>query len=115
MFENPRRGRQARNFTTNVPKILDLKSSSEQIFSRKLSLGAPEMLRCKLRSLHVLPPPRATNSVHVAKSTSDVYFLQNENLLREKVVIRATVSTATQRCCSTSCAKAVLIQSQLHL
>ena len=41
MFENPRRGMQARNFTTNVPKILDLKSSSEQIFFRKLSLGAP--------------------------------------------------------------------------
>ena len=40
MFENPRRGRQARNFTTNAPKILDLKSSSEQIFSRKLPLGA---------------------------------------------------------------------------
>ena len=33
MFENPRRGRQARNFTKNVPKILDLKSPSEQIFS----------------------------------------------------------------------------------
>ena len=42
MFENPRRGMQAKNFTTNVPKILDLKSSSEQIFFRKLSLGAPE-------------------------------------------------------------------------
>ena len=42
MFENPRRSRQARNFTTNAPKILDLKSSSEQIFSRKLPLGAPE-------------------------------------------------------------------------
>ena len=41
MFENPRRGRQGRNFTTNVSKILDLKSSSEQIFFRKLSLGAP--------------------------------------------------------------------------
>ena len=41
MFENPRRGRQARNFTTNASKILDLKSSSEQIFSRKLPLGAP--------------------------------------------------------------------------
>ena len=41
MFENHRRGRQARIFTTNVPKILDLKSSSEQIFFRKLSLGAP--------------------------------------------------------------------------
>ena len=33
MFENPRRGRQARSFTTNVSKIQDLKSSSEQIFS----------------------------------------------------------------------------------
>ena len=43
MFENPRRGRQVSNFTTNVPKILDLKSSSEQIFFRKLSLGAPEL------------------------------------------------------------------------
>ena len=42
MFVNPRRDRQARNFTTNVPKILDLKSSSEQIFFRKLSLGAPD-------------------------------------------------------------------------
>ena len=40
-FENPRRGRQARNFTTNVRKILALKSSSEQIFFRKLSLCAP--------------------------------------------------------------------------
>ena len=39
MFENPRKGRQARNFATNVLKILDLKSSSEQIFFWKLSLG----------------------------------------------------------------------------
>ena len=42
MYENPRRGRQARNFGTNVSKILALKSSSEQIFFRKLSLGTPE-------------------------------------------------------------------------
>ena len=42
MFENPTRGMQARNFTTNVPTILDLKSSSAQIFFRKLSLGVPE-------------------------------------------------------------------------
>ena len=33
MFENPMRGRQAKNFTKNVPKILDLNSSSEQIVS----------------------------------------------------------------------------------
>ena len=43
MFEKPRRGMQARIFTTNVPKILDLKSSSEQIFFWKLSLGAPDV------------------------------------------------------------------------
>ena len=40
MLENPRRGRQARNFTTNVLKILDLKLSSKQIIFRKLTLGA---------------------------------------------------------------------------
>ena len=40
MFENPGRGRQARNFKTNVPKILDLKSSSEQIFP-KIDVGCP--------------------------------------------------------------------------
>ena len=50
MSENPRRGMQARNFTTNVPKILDLKSSSEQIFFRKLSLGAPDVFVATLRS-----------------------------------------------------------------
>ena len=41
MFKNPRRGRQARNFTTNVPK----NSRSQIVFRtdifRKLSLGAP--------------------------------------------------------------------------
>ena len=55
MFENPRRGRQARNFTTNAPKILDLKSSSEQIFSRKLPLGAPgqKNMEIALASMYV--------------------------------------------------------------
>ena len=33
MFQNPTNGRPAGNFRTNVPKILDLKSSSAQIFS----------------------------------------------------------------------------------
>ena len=49
MFENPTRGRQARNFTKNVPKVLDLKSSSEQISCfRKLTLGAPDSMRPRL-------------------------------------------------------------------
>ena len=60
MFENPRRGRQARNFTTNTPKILDLKSSSEKIFSRKLPLGAPEVVKLTEmnRNLRELKQPR---------------------------------------------------------
>ena len=44
---------QARNFTTNVPKILDLKSSSEQIFPRKLSLGAPATFTARQRKGNV--------------------------------------------------------------
>ena len=47
-FENPRRGMQARNLTTNVPKILDLKSYFRTDIFQKLSLGAPEI--CVKRS-----------------------------------------------------------------
>ena len=50
MFENPTRGRQARNFTTNVPKILDLKSSSEQIFSENCRWVALHYQRLTLES-----------------------------------------------------------------
>ena len=35
MFENPRRGRQAINFTTNVPKILDLKYAPGKFFAER--------------------------------------------------------------------------------
>ena len=41
MFENPRRGRQAGNFATNVPKILDLKSSSANRYFWKIDIGCP--------------------------------------------------------------------------
>ena len=53
MSENARRGRQARNFTTNVPKILVLKSSSEQIFSRKLPLGAPALCADRFLAIYL--------------------------------------------------------------
>ena len=42
MCENPRKGRQGRNFTTKVPKILDLITVVRRDIFRKLSLGAPE-------------------------------------------------------------------------
>ena len=53
MFENPRRGRQARNLTKNVPKILDLRSSSEQVFFRKLTLGADWLLKYVNRMMSI--------------------------------------------------------------
>ena len=52
-FENPRRGRQARNVTTNVLKILDLKLSSEQIFP-KIVVGCP----CEWSNMSLLIPER---------------------------------------------------------
>ena len=60
MFENPRRSRQGRNFTTNVPKILVLKSSSEQIFFRKLSLGVPVYTVCACASGKIFPATYGT-------------------------------------------------------
>ena len=67
MFENPSRGRQARNFGKNVPKILDLKSSSEQIFSENCRWvpGAPDeaytcvlsLFRRAFTPFHVLVSP----------------------------------------------------------
>ena len=50
-FENPRRVRQASNFSENDPKILDLKSSSERVIFRKLSLGAPDVYRLYSKEL----------------------------------------------------------------
>ena len=43
MFENHRRGRQARNFTTNVPKISN--RLPNRYFPKIVTLGAPEVLK----------------------------------------------------------------------
>ena len=54
IFENPRRARQERNFTTTVPKDLDLKSSSEQIFSenwRWVPLNCQEQFFTRLKRI----------------------------------------------------------------
>ena len=62
----------ARNFTTNVPKILDLKSSSEQIFSRKLSLGAPEIWQGKSEWKQLLRPSTLRSLKKIIKMLSIV-------------------------------------------
>ena len=69
MSENPRRGRQARNFTGNDPKILDLKSSSEQIIFRKLSLGAP-VIKMRLLFIVILD----SNTAYKNAVLSAIYF-----------------------------------------
>ena len=50
MFENPSRGMQANNVTTNVPKILVLKSSSEQIFSESCRWVPLQIVQSKLQA-----------------------------------------------------------------
>ena len=87
MSENPRRGRQARNFTTNVRKILDLKLSSEQIFFRKLSLGAPAGCLISLDSQWqetpstcavILMPLTKPHVIHIGDSAIEMNdFLKN--------------------------------------
>ena len=68
MFKNSRRGRQARNITTNVPKILDLKPSAEEIFSEKLMLGAPEFSSLNVCVLQKLLPDGMEVSRNAGKS-----------------------------------------------
>ena len=84
-LENPRRGRQARNLTTNVPKILDLKSSSEQIFSKNcrwVPLG--ESRKHKFfrfppleHQLTMLVSLLATNGVGFASTPKNMPLVQN--------------------------------------
>ena len=84
MFENHRRGRQARNFTTNAPKILDLKSSSEQIFSRKLPLGAPETC--------LLPSTLSSASITcLSASLENKGLFSTANILQIADVVRRVV------------------------
>ena len=77
MFENPRGGGQERNFSTNVPKTLDLKSSSEQltkIIFRKLTLGAPDK-RLRVCFKHTLL------SMDLAQSAMCFYDSTNNDLI----------------------------------
>ena len=81
MFENPRRDRQARNFTTNVPKILDLKSSSEQMFSenwRWVPLIGPWIIKSGPHDRNVAIQYSNSNllsgRIHVGKKHFKIYL-----------------------------------------
>ena len=76
MFENPRRGRLARNFAKNVQKILDLKSSSEQIFSENCR-WVPLMSNLRARAEKIKKPLfKQTHKAtfHIITSLGVVYF-----------------------------------------
>ena len=80
MFENPRRGRQARNFTTNVPKIIDLKSSSEQIFSENclwVPLRSAQHMKNAFEYLH-----RVKGYVVRSLTRNFIFFSTKETLNR---------------------------------
>ena len=91
MFQNTRRGRQARNFTTNLPKILDLKSSSEQIFP-KIDVGCPWLLvKAHLR-------PYVLSLVSHKDPKLDLYYLRHTfHLLKMsyKIITSTAFSTLT--------------------
>ena len=63
MFENPMRGRQARNFTANFPKI----SRSQIVFRtdifRKLTLGAPEAIQGRTFLAIILYTKKVINAI----------------------------------------------------
>ena len=82
MFENPRRGRQARNFTTNVPKIVDLKLSPEQIFSENCRWVPLIFLSSKKLRKTVACVTNSINEVSVCFTNTlyiitDITFLQD--------------------------------------
>ena len=84
MFQNPRRGMQPRNFTTNVSKILDLKSPSEDIF-RKLTLGAPEIICAWLWDSIGL---KITDSRSPVMMTGQILFSPDKQCYRAKRIKR---------------------------
>ena len=69
MFENLRRGRQARNFRKNVPKILDL---------RKLTLGAPVYPYTRYKKSYQASASRGFQSICETNATT-ILFHGEEN------------------------------------
>ena len=92
MFENPRGGRQARNFTTNAPKILDRKSSSEPIFSencRWVLLNCGKTLPNKLQKLQNRAARVITSSNFDVEVDSLFHKLSWKNLKSQRQIRNA--------------------------
>ena len=93
MPENPRRGRQARTFTTNVPKILDLKSSSEEMFSKNCR-WMPLLL--KLGDHHQCKAQQTTKSTGTLRHVYVFYRLLRQRLNIESCLTNLKRTNATE-------------------
>ena len=91
-FENPIRGMQANNFTTNAPKILDLKSSSKQIFSENCR-WVPLTITHALATVHNFPTiiTHLEGISHVSKWNNIFFVIINQQCWLSRV--KCTVST----------------------
>ena len=112
-FENLRRGRQARNLTTNVPKILDLKSSSEQIFSKNWRWVPLYCVKKKKNIVFFGPPVETCNF-----ESLNVYNFSSKSLKGSKKWFFKTVSESINQSfndlkfcspCSVPCAHNICI------
>ena len=88
MLENPRRGRQAPNFTNTDPKILDLKLSSKRIIFRKkkLSFGTPDVgmriYMTELQGVHI-----ANFEIDLCSSSFEHCSIANVNSLYQSFTV----------------------------
>ena len=106
MFENPRRGRRARNFTTNVPKILGLKSSSGQIFSDNwrwvpLLKGLWHEVIFRAKVVIWCPFPFAKCSCRVMKKKPDKFHQWALTIITYIKVIFAAIAFKIENVCPT--------------
>ena len=101
MFENRRSSRQARNFTTNVPKILDLKSSSEQIFFRKLSLGAPDrmsLITCNAKEYRSVTAQLMSQNLPIVSCSFGIFcVILTISYLRAQTIETSSLPTDSSR------------------
>ena len=90
MFENPRRGRQARNFTRNVPKILDLKSA-------KIDVGSPcflvNIIWSERGKLNIQATQACFSSINISTIiVSSILYLFHGKLTQDKITGRMLVN-----------------------
>ena len=113
MFENPRRGRQARNFTKNVPKILDVKSSSEQIFSENCRWVPPKDRLPIIMKRHIMSDKYGSRRILGSRLRTS--SAQNSKWPRKKDIRNLYLFIIIRAPCDTTKQFLTLLQIPLHV